>query len=42
MEVVLTEDGFILNEGDCIYLVTAKWNTPLYSGTAEYAFRIEC
>ena len=41
MEVELTEDGFILNEGDCIYLVTAKWNTPFYSGTAEYTFRIE-
>lgn len=41
MDVALTEDGFTLNEGDCIYLVTATWNTPLYNGTAEYAFRIE-
>lgn len=41
MEVALTEEGFALNEGDYIYLVTATWNTPLYSGKAEYAFRIE-
>ena len=41
MDVTLTEDGFVLNAGDCIYLVTAHWDTPLYNGTAEYAFRIE-
>lgn len=39
--VTLTDNGFLLNEGDCIYSIFASWDTPLYNGTAEYVFRIE-
>lgn len=41
MEVTLTEEGFLLNEGDCIYCISAHWDTQQYNGTAEYTFRIE-
>lgn len=41
INVTLTENGFLANEGECIYMVSASWDTPLYSGTAEYVFRIE-
>lgn len=40
-KVEITDKGFIPKEGNWIYAITASWNTPQYSGTAEYVFQIE-